>query len=54
MILTPENQDNGSVTTEHQVNELITSSDPDEIDPPIDLDHPPNKCKSTKPRYSLR
>ena len=47
----PEYQDIDSVTTEHQVNDPITPSDLNEVDPPINS---PNKCKSTKPRYSLR
>ena len=36
------------------INDLITHSDLNEVDHPIDSDHPPNECKSTKPHYSLR
>ena len=31
------------------INDPITPSDLNEVDHPIDSDHPPNECKSTKP-----
>ena len=50
-----ENQDRNSDTTENEVNDPFTQKDSShKVDPPMDTDHSPNKCDSTKSPYSLR
>ena len=50
-----EDQDRDSDTTENEVNDPFTQKDSShKVDPPMDTDHSPNKCDSTKSPYSLR